>query len=256
MGCRRGGFIQLYCDRCWGRVMAASCSDGGAAACSDSDDHIRQVAGTVALKKVEAESNLYTLRRPDYSAEEWRFLYLTTSTDLYLNSIRLVGFCGAGGINWAIVTRMKESDNPPRESFHGVFPKECLPILHYMRPQFRFLIYFGRNNTRVNMLDELDRFFFDMEKVVSGDASVWGAPVVIDGVHILPEVECVVPTWLRQEFFARTSDLALPAGQHYVYPGVRSPLLLPTDYIRKYFSIYVYSLLYSFGSVVVLRLCY
>jgi hypothetical protein len=41
-----------------------------------------------------------------------------------------------------------------------------------------------------------------------------------------------------------------------VYPGVRSPLLLPTDYIRKYFSIYVYSLLYSFGSVVVLRLCY
>ncbi len=38
----------------------------------------------------------------------------------------------------------------------------------------------------------------------------------------------------------RTSDLGLPAGQHYVYPGVRSPLLLPTDYIRKYFSIYVY----------------
>jgi hypothetical protein len=28
-----------------------------------------------------------------------------------------------------------------------------------------------------------------------------------------------------------------------VYPGVRSPLLLPTDYIRKYSSIYViYSL--------------
>ena len=123
--------------------MAASCSGGGAAACSDSDDHIRQVAVIVAAKKVEAESNLYTLRRPDYSAEEWRFLYLTTSTDLYLNSIRLVGFCGVDGINWAVVTRMKESDNPPRESFHGMFPKECLPILHYMRPQFRFLIYFG-----------------------------------------------------------------------------------------------------------------
>ncbi len=107
MGCRRGGFTQSYSDRCWGRVMAASCSGDGAAVCSDSDDHIRQVAGTVALKKVEAESNLYTLRRPDYSAEEWRFLYLTTSTDLYLNSIRLVGFCGAGGINWAIVTRMR-----------------------------------------------------------------------------------------------------------------------------------------------------
>jgi hypothetical protein len=91
------------------------------------------------------------------------------------------------------------------------------------------------------MVDELDRFFFDMEKVVSGDASVWGAPVVIDGVHILPEVECLVPSWLRQEFFARTSDLGLPAGQHYVFPGVRSPLLLPTDYIRKYsFSLNIY----------------
>ena len=181
---------------------------------------------------------------------------MTTSTDLYLNSIRLVGFCGAGGINWAIVTRMKETGNPPRESFHGVFPKECLPILHYMRPQFRFLIYFGRNNTRVNMVDELDRFFYDMEKVVSGDASVWGAPVVIDGVHILPEVECLVPSWLRQEFFARTSDLGLPAGQHYVFPGVRSPLLLPTDYIRKYSSIYVYIyslFIFNFAFVVVFK---
>jgi hypothetical protein len=26
-------------------------------------------------------------------------------------------------------------------------------------------------------------------------------------------------------------------GQHYVYPGVRGPLLLPSDYIRKYFPI-------------------
>ncbi len=31
----------------------------------------------------------------------------------------------------------------------------------------------------------------------------------------------------------------LPEGQHYVFPGVRSPLLLPTDYIRKYSFIYV-----------------
>jgi hypothetical protein len=166
----------------------------------------------VALQKAKVESNIYTLRRPDYSAEEWRFLYLTTSADLYLNSIRLVGFCGVGGINWAIVT-----------------------------PQFRFLIYFGRDNARVNLANELDRFFFDMEKVVSGDASVWGAPVVIDGVHVLPEVECLVLSWLRQEYFARTAFLGLPAGQHYVYPGVRSPLLLPTDYIRKYiFFTYVY----------------
>ena len=111
--------------------MAASCSGGGAAPCSDGDDHIRKVALTVAVKKVEAESDLYTFRRPDYSAEEWRFLYLTTGTDYYLNSIRLVGFCGVNGINWAVVTRMKEIDNPPRESFHGIFPKECLPMLHY-----------------------------------------------------------------------------------------------------------------------------
>jgi hypothetical protein len=217
--------------------MAAPCNGGVAAACSDSDDHIRQVALTVAVKKVEAESNVYTLRRPDYTAEEWRFLYVTTGTDYYLNSIRLVGFCGVDGINWAVVTRMKEIDNPARESFHGTFPKECLPILHYMRPQFRFLIYFGRDNVRVNLEGELDRFFDDAEKVVSGDASVWGAPVVVDGVHIL-----------RQEFFARTSDLDLPAGQHYVFPGVRSPLLLPTDYIRKYSSIYIYYL-FSFYCV-------
>ena len=45
--------------------MAAPCNGGVAAACSDSDDHIRQVALTVAVKKVEAESNVYTLRRPD-----------------------------------------------------------------------------------------------------------------------------------------------------------------------------------------------
>ncbi len=35
--------------------MAASCSGGGAAACSDSDDHTRQVAVTVAVKKVDSQ---------------------------------------------------------------------------------------------------------------------------------------------------------------------------------------------------------
>jgi hypothetical protein len=216
--------------------MAAPRSGGEAAPCSDSDGHIRLVSLTVAVKKVEAESGLFIFRRPDYSAEEWRLLYLTTSTDHYLNSLRLVGFCGVNGINWAVVTRMKESSNPSYENFHATLPKECLSILHYMRPQFRFLIYYGRDDQRVN-LDERGSVLFheDAEKVVSGDASVWGAPVVVDGVHLLPEVECLVPPWLRQEFFARTSDLGLPEGQHYVYPGVRSPLLLPSDYIRKYF---------------------
>jgi hypothetical protein len=163
--------------------MAASCSGGGAAPCSDGDDHIRKVALTVAVKKVEAESDLYTYRRPDYSAEEWRFLYLTTGTDYYLNSIRLVGFCGVNGINWAVVTRMKEISNPSYENFHAILPEECCPILHYMRPQLRFLIYYGRDDKRVN-LDERESvlFFEDAEKVVSGDASVWGAPVVVEDV--------------------------------------------------------------------------
>jgi hypothetical protein len=63
---------------------------------------------------------------------------------------------------------------------------------------------------------------------------------------------------LRQEYFARTAFLGLPAGQRYVYPGVRSPLLLPTDYIRKYiFHICIAFL--SFVFVVVFKtglLCY
>jgi hypothetical protein len=108
--------------------------------------------------------------------------------------------------------------------------------LHYMRPQFRFLIYFGRDDKRVNLdVRESVRFFDDAEKVVSGDASVWGSPVVVDGVPLLSDVECLVPPWLRQEFFVRTSGLSLSGDHHYVYPGVRGPLLLPSDYIRKYF---------------------
>jgi hypothetical protein len=47
---------------------------------------------------------------------------MTTGSDYYLNSLRLLGFCGVDGINWAVVTRMKEIGNPSRESFHGVFP--------------------------------------------------------------------------------------------------------------------------------------
>jgi hypothetical protein len=64
---------------------------------------------------------------------------------------------------------------------------------------------------------------------------VWGSPVVVDGVPLLPDVECLVPAWLRQEFLVRTSGLSVPEDHHYVYPGVRGPLLLPSDYIRKYF---------------------
>jgi hypothetical protein len=211
----------------------------------------------VATEKAKIESNIYTLRKPDYTAEEWRLLYLTTSVDLYLHSIRLVGFCGVGDIKWAIVTRMKEENDFPRERYYDIFSKESHPVLHYMRPQFRFLVYFGRSNPRVNLAHNQDRFFYDMEKVVSGDASVWGAPVVIDGVPVLPEVECLVPSWLRQEYFDRTAFLALPAGQHYVYPGVRSPLLLPTDYIRKYiFFLRMYSFFLRIVYAGVFKLAY
>ncbi len=229
MGCRRGGFIQLCGDRCWRRVMAASCSGG--------EDHIRDIALNVAARKIEAENDIHTFKRPDYTAEEWRLLFLTTGSDYYLNSVRLVGFCGVDGINWAVVTRMKEISNPSRENFLAILPEDCRSILHYMRPQFRFLIYIGRDDKRVNLESELVRFFDDAERVVSGDASVWGSPVVVDGVLLLPDVECLVPPWLRQEFLERTSDLGVPEGQHYVYPGVRGPLLLPSDYIRKYFPI-------------------
>jgi hypothetical protein len=64
---------------------------------------------------------------------------------------------------------------------------------------------------------------------------VWGSPVVVDGVPLFPDVECLVPPWLRQEFFVRTFGLSVSDGHHYVYPGVRGPLLLPSDYIRKYY---------------------
>ena len=34
----------------------------------------------------------------------------------------------------------------------------------------------------------------------------------------------------------RTTGLSVSEDLHYVYPGVRGPLLLPSDYIRKYFA--------------------
>ena len=107
------------------------------------------------------------------------------------------------------------------------------------------MIYYGRDDKRVNLdVRESVRFFDDTEKVVSGDASVWGSPVVVDGVPLLSDVECLVPPWLRQEFFVRTFGLGVSEDQHYVYPGVRGPLLLPSDYIRKCFF-YVKLLIYS-----------
>jgi hypothetical protein len=161
-------------------------------------------------------------------------LFLTAGSDYYLHSLRLLGFCGVAGINWAVVTRMRERAESANEYYFASLPQDACSVLHYMCPQFRFLIYMGRDDKRVNLDARETVFFDDAEKVVSGDASVWGSPVVVDGVPLLPDVECLVPPWLQQEFFVRTSGLSVSEGHHYVYPGVRGPLLLPSDYIRKY----------------------
>jgi hypothetical protein len=218
-------FSQLCCDRPWKRTMAATCSEtvvGG------SGDHVRDVALIVAVKKVDCENDIYT-------AEEWRWLYLTAGSDYYLHSLRLLGFCGVAGINWAVVTRMRERGESATERYFVSLPQDACSVLHYMRPQFRFLIYIGLDDERIRPgAWEAVRFFGDTEKVVSGDASVWGSPVVVDGVPLLPEVECLVPPWLRQKFLMRTSGLSVSEDHQYVYPGVRGPLLLPSDYIHKY----------------------
>jgi hypothetical protein len=54
---------------------------------------------------------------------------------------------------------------------------------------------------------------------------------------------------LRQEFLVRTSGLGVSEDQHYVYPGVRGPLLLPLDYIRKYLFLFLECLVcFLFGA--------
>jgi hypothetical protein len=136
---------------------------------------------------------------------------------------------------------MRERAESANEYYFASLPQDACSVLHYMRPQFRFLIYMGRDDKSVNLDARETVFFDDAEKVVSGDASVWGSPVVVDGVPLLPDVECLVPAWLWQEFLVRTSGLSADEDHHYVYPGVRGPLLLPSDYIRKYiFSIWRY----------------
>ncbi len=81
MACRRGDFSQLCRDRSWKRTMAAACNKslvGG------SGDHVRDVAMIVAVKKVDCENDVYIFKRPDYTAEEWRWLFMTTGSDYYL----------------------------------------------------------------------------------------------------------------------------------------------------------------------------
>ncbi len=76
-GSRGGGFeegvtfSQLCRDRSWERTMAAVCNE---TVVGSSGDHVRDVALAVAAKKVDDENDIYTFKRPDYTAEEWRWL--------------------------------------------------------------------------------------------------------------------------------------------------------------------------------------
>jgi hypothetical protein len=42
-----------------------------AAPCSNSEDHVRDVALDVAARKVDDENDVHAVKRPDYTAEEW-----------------------------------------------------------------------------------------------------------------------------------------------------------------------------------------
>ena len=107
-------FSQLCCDRSWKRTMAATCIE---TVVGSSGDHVRDVAMIVAVKKVECENDIYFFKRPDYTAEEWRWLFLTAGNEHYLHSLRLLGFCGVAGINWAVVTRMRERGESANEHY-------------------------------------------------------------------------------------------------------------------------------------------
>ena len=82
-------FSQLCRDRSWKRTMAAVCNEtvvGG------SGDHVRDVALIVAAKKVDCESEIYFFKRPDYTAEEWRWLFLTAGSDLIFTALGFLAF--------------------------------------------------------------------------------------------------------------------------------------------------------------------
>ncbi len=76
-------FSQLCCDRSWKRTMAATCIETVVGVVGSSGDHVRDVSMIVAVKKVERESDIYFFKRPDYTAEEWRWLFLTAGNEHY-----------------------------------------------------------------------------------------------------------------------------------------------------------------------------
>jgi hypothetical protein len=183
----------------------------------------------VADNRVKAESEIYFGMRADYTGEEWRLLFLSTSSENYKKSLKLLGYCNVDGVLWALVTRIRVADNAPFVQYESVFPRSCRALLHYMRPQFRFLVYIGENDINPGV-----PLMTDIEGIVAGDDNIWGTPVTVDGIPLAPEVECLVPFFLRSEFRLKTFLMSFHEDDAYTCPGVKKPTLMPSEYIRKF----------------------
>jgi hypothetical protein len=132
------------------------------------------------------------------------------------------------GVMWALVTRTRILDNTPFAQYQNIFPRSCASLMHYMRPQFQFMVI-GEEDVNPGV-----QLVTDIEKVVAGDESIWGPPVIVDGLPLKPEVECLVPFWLRSEYRLKTFIMAFHEDDAYRCLGVRKPTLMPTEYIRKF----------------------
>jgi hypothetical protein len=184
----------------------------------------------VARNWVKFEEEIHFLMCSDYTGEEWRLLYLSINSENYQRSVKLLRYCSVDGVIWAFVTRTRISNDAPSAQYQSIFPRICVSLMHYMQPQFRFLVYIGEKDVNPGV-----QFVTDIEKIVGGDDSVWGPPLFVDGLSVRPEVECLVPFWLRSEFRLKTFILAFHEDDAYMCPGVRKPTLMPSEYIRKFF---------------------
>jgi hypothetical protein len=189
---------------------------------------------------VKTEEEIYFAIRSEYTGEEWRLLFLSIRSENYKKSVKLLGYCNVNGVMWALVTRTRILDNAPFAQYQSVFPRSCSSLMHYMRPQFRFMVYIREKDVNPGV-----PLITDIEKVVAGDDSIWGTPVIVDGIPLKPEVECLVPFWLRSEFRLKTFIMAFHEDDAYTCPGVKKPTLVPTEYISKFCFVY-YKLLVQF----------
>jgi hypothetical protein len=214
------------------RVEPVDSSAAGGAAVEVAAGHVcneEMAAVQVADNRVKAEGEIYFGMRTDYTGEEWRLLFLSISSENYKKSLKLLGYCNVDGVLWALVTRIRVADNAPSAQYENVFPRSCRSLLHYMRPQFRFLVYIGENDMNPGV-----PLVTDTEGIIAGDDSIWGAPVTVDGISLTPEVECLVPFFLRSEFRLKTFLMNFHEDDAYTCPGVKKPTLMPSEYIRKF----------------------